>query len=466
MPWLKCFLCRRKDSKMDGHKLIYQTTCSSSNKTLKEILEYLSTFSGAIIQISKTDLVCFKCYLELREYDDLMLKTRWKQKRLSRMVEDTANGVDSDYEKECNAQMEALRELEESHFFDNNEEVSDGEIESAIREALGKNDVKKSKLRALEKMKEELKKYSCSYCYEKFKAKNSLYNHIYAVHQKHACEQCNFTHRNEEYVKLHMNTHEGKDPNQCRYCDKVFSSKISTIRHMEVHLDSKKYQCDKCGLCFSQTTVLYNHKLQHEAEENPLECEICHQMFKTKRTYRNHMNTHKPDRQRFSCEYCQKTFTEKYTLKVHIKRAHAEAAPSDENATSSNVIANNETMYNASNTSIAMDHPMETNSNEIITPIDVPVNLPPLEAGVLTLPAPDNNRYNCIICEQVFYQRDLLNKHMEKDHDVIVNPLAVSNYTQYDVITNVESKRSCHICGTMFSTQSNLDIHMEQYHAM
>ncbi|XP_036336085.1 serendipity locus protein delta-like [Rhagoletis pomonella] len=227
-----------------------------------------------------------------------------------------------------------------------------------------------------------------------------------------------------------MNTHEGRNENQCRFCEKEFTTKISTIRHMEVHYNSKKYQCDKCGLCFSQTTVLYNHKLQHEAEEQPLQCEICSQVFKTKRTYRHHMITHREDRPRYNCEYCPKTFTEKYTLKIH-KRTHPEAVESSEITQSQ--------LQN----SLQHDEGPLCASEKIQS---------------------QETKFNCIICDQEFTVKDHLNKHMEKEHDVILKSLTINSFSEFDVVAT-DVKKACNICGQLFSAQANLDYHLKYVHA-
>ncbi|KAH8286808.1 hypothetical protein KR018_005068, partial [Drosophila ironensis] len=72
-----------------------------------------------------------------------------------------------------------------------------------------------------------------------------LQKHISEDHSKqpnHVCPICGVIRRDEEYLELHMNLHEGKTEKQCRYCDKSFSRPVNTLRHMRMHWDKKKYQ--------------------------------------------------------------------------------------------------------------------------------------------------------------------------------------------------------------------------------
>ncbi|XP_004517956.1 serendipity locus protein delta [Ceratitis capitata] len=417
----KCFLCRRKIMSSRDQKLLESSICPSSKKSFKDVLSYLAMHANTELHISRGEYVCSKCHLDVVDYDTYLIKALKKQRALLGLIEKAAMDIDSDFDNEFNSDMSALDELTDDHFFDD-AEISDTEIAQTIEDAMGQKSEDPSA-----NLGRRNRKMKCDFCAMQFHTKSGLKKHITNAHKKFSCEICSYSHRNEDYVMLHMNTHDGRNENQCRFCEKEFSTKISTIRHMEVHYNSKKYQCDKCGLCFSQTTVLYNHKLQHEAEEQPLQCEVCSQVFKTKRTYRHHMITHRADRPRYNCEYCPKTFTEKYTLKVH-KRTHPEAIGS------SDVNQGKEQLQNT-----------------------------PKEAEVPTKLQSQEMKFNCIICEQIFTAKDHLNKHMEKEHDVILKSLTMNNFSEFDVVDD-ESKKPCHICGQLFNAQANLDYHLKYVH--
>ncbi|XP_054725499.1 serendipity locus protein delta-like [Anastrepha obliqua] len=427
---IRCFLCRRKVTSTRDQYIVDSSRCPASKKSFRDVLSYLARHANTELHIARGESVCSSCHFDLVEYDTYLMKALKKQRILLDLIEKAVTGFDSDFENEIEPDVSALDDLTDDHFFDD-AQISDSEIAQTIEDVMGETAEGQSRSSGSNNRRSRSIKIKCDFCAMKFHTKSGLKKHVSNAHKKFSCELCSYSHRNEDYVMLHMNTHEGRNENQCRFCDKEFTTKISTIRHMEVHYNSKKYQCDKCGLCFSQTTVLYNHKLQHEAEEQPLQCEVCSQVFKTKRTYRHHMITHREDRPRYNCEYCSKTFTEKYTLKVH-KRTHPEAVESNETAQSQQQVQNaardnDESTYT----------PTKAQSQEI--------------------------KFNCIICDQIFSVKDHLNKHMEKEHDVILKSLTINNFSEFDVVED-DAKKACHICGQMFSAQANLDYHLKYVH--
>lgn len=466
--YVRCFLCRKRHTSMH-HKSVDSSVCPASKKSVKTVLLHLARCGKFQLLISSGELLCRQCYVLIIDYDTTLMHLTRKQKNLTSLVEKAATTIDSDVEAECEAEMSHMDEFNDEHFFDD-ANVSDREIAETIFEVIGSRDAKKRKHNPSKHIRPDNRQDSsgsddfedggdaeniqCNLCAMRFKNRTAHQKHVVQVHKKFSCKMCSFSHRNEDYVLLHMNVHEGKSENQCRFCNKEFTTKISTIRHMEVHMDTKKYQCDKCGLCFSQTTVLYNHKLQHEAEEKPLRCEICNQIFKTKRTFRHHMVTHRADRPRYSCEYCGKTFTEKYTLKVH-KRTHPEAGTAQSHADTSQNHYNHE---DDPQSRYQMDQQQSYNHSQIeYTPSSNPQQNS-TQSNIVSGP-----KFGCIICDQHFTSKDNLNKHMEKEHDVILKSLSIANFTQYDVVSN-DSRKPCHICGQIFSAQHNLEHHLVHVH--
>lgn len=470
---IRCFLCRRKNLIENFHKSIDTACCPVSKKSVKTVLFHLARIGKFELHISDGEWLCRKCFIQIADYDSVLVNLTRKQKSLALLVEKAATSFDSDVEEECIQEMSNMAEFNDDNFFDD-ADISDREISETILDVIGEKNsgTREDTSQQQEAVQREqnniisnlpicnrgasnfTKQIQCNLCAMRFKNKDRLQKHVVQAHKKFSCDVCSFSHRNEDYVMLHMNTHEGKNENQCRFCNKEFTTKISTIRHMEVHMDTKKYQCDKCGLCFSQTTVLYNHKLQHEAEEKPLRCDICNQIFKTKRTFRHHMVTHRADRPRYSCEFCGKTFTEKYTLKVH-KRTHPEAgttatnnpAPEYQQKTPQDQLFQIDSEQNSA---------LNANHDEFIEAPLEPIHI----QNTTTTP-----KFSCIICDQPFTTKDLLNKHMEKEHDVILKSLTIAHFSQYEVVTN-EERKPCHICGQIFSASHNLEYHLEQVHGV
>ena len=467
--FIRCFLCRKKNSNDRVHKSVDDALCPASKKSIRTVLLHLARLGKFELHLASGEWLCRKCYLQIADYDSTLVSLTRMQRSLSMLVEKAATSFESDIEEECLRDMSNMAEFNQDNFFDD-ANVSDREISETIFEVIGKTsnkykqqnkrpvydkfgDTTRSESPQSDREKSQMsEQIQCNLCAMRFKSRARLQKHVVQAHKKFSCNVCTFSHRNEDYVMLHMNIHEGKNENQCRFCNKEFTTKISTIRHMEVHLDTKKYQCDKCGLCFSQTTVLYNHKLQHEAEEKPLRCEICNQIFKTKRTFRHHMVTHRADRPRYSCEFCGKTFTEKYTLKVH-KRTHPDA---DTQIVSHTAEQYHQQHYQADSENLQSYQQIEYNqSGSSLQQIN----------SQAAVPSTNNTtpKFSCIICDQPFMTKDHLNKHMEKEHDVILKSLTIANFSQYEVVTN-EPRKPCHICGQIFSAQHNLEYHLEHVH--
>lgn len=459
---IRCFLCRKKNANNGLHKSIETALCPSSKKSVGTVLMHLARIGKFELHLSNDEWLCRKCYIQIAEYDSTLVNLTRKQKDLSMLVEKAATSFDSDIEEECIQEMANMTEFNDDNFLED-VDFSDREITETILEVINGNNTQKRKQEnqpqrmaqviqtnspAFAKRSKFSSQIQCNLCAMRFKNRQRLQRHVVQAHKKFCCDVCSFSHRNEDYVMLHMNIHEGKNENQCRFCNKEFTTKISTIRHMEVHMDTKKYQCDKCGLCFSQTTVLYNHKLQHEAEEKPLRCEICNQIFKTKRTFRHHMVTHRADRPRYSCEFCGKTFTEKYTLKVH-KRTHPDAG------IQSGPSAVQYEQQEEQHYHVDADHAQSFNQNQVDY----------VQSNQQSTNAQTAPKFSCIICDQPFTTKDYLNKHMEKEHDVILKSLTIANFSQYEVVTN-EARKPCHICGQIFSAHHNLEFHLEHVHGV
>ncbi|XP_055849124.1 serendipity locus protein delta-like [Episyrphus balteatus] len=312
---LKCILCSHQINSNLGYYNIGDTIIQYSKKTIKSILMHLSKCIQTDHCFEDSSCICNPCYDKVVEYDQIMIRLLNCQKELSKMLENSLKVLDetqdnqNDYEeleedqniKEENQNIKT-EESDSNNSFNNdtNDNQNDSDPESSISERLTHS-------------------FDCTICDKSLKSKTSLKNHLESHATAVKCKICGALRKDEEYLELHMNVHEGKTENDCRYCPKRYSRRANVIRHMHLHWDKKKFQCEKCGLRFSQANILYNHKLVHDAEEQPLICNVCQQSFKSKKTFRHHMITHREDRPMHTCEVCGKRFTERYTLKMHLK---------------------------------------------------------------------------------------------------------------------------------------------------
>ncbi|XP_011179340.2 serendipity locus protein delta-like [Zeugodacus cucurbitae] len=395
---MRCLLCGVLLNECDELKDINEKS-PFSKKSFLSIVKYLAKTAkppGVVTWTNQFNecYICQTCCFDILKYDEYMVKLLEVQKRIISYLRNPVLSEEliaiqtlDECIDESNVKIEefeiGVERITEECFsvLDNNNKSFVEENENTETIGDGENIKEFNYADETESDKAEdptvsLRKYNipvkCDICCKVFKNKTHLNRHMNVAHkpskQVWKCEVCGITAKDEEYLELHRNIHEGRSDLECRFCNKRYSRKINVIRHMHKHWDKKNVQCERCGLRFSELPVYYNHKLQHDAEDDPLICTVCNQSFKTRRTYRNHLWVHRDDRPRYSCEICGKTFVEKYTLKVHL-RCH-----SDGGKRKNNISINQE-----------------------------------------------EKTLECVICGDQFSSKDLYNQHMEIQHDVILN---------------------------------------------
>lgn len=354
-----CFLCGNDAFKqnLDFYN-IQKSVVPASQKPLHVVLQHLANCIKYKLIFQSDTYICGDCFKELSDYDDLMVNLLSSQKRLTvllqnalmekpateeekveaeeehddAVVDDNEQSMDIELEFEdddpslvdaFNPNLDTKEELIE---MDEDVIIEEETVEEQVELTPGvntKQDGDNTEQEVQQHTKTERKRHSleCVVCGVVLKSKFLLQSHMSKCHnvKQYTCKICGVFRKDEEYLELHMNIHEGKTENECRYCPKRFTRPVNTLRHMRVHWDKKKFQCEKCGERFSLDNMLYNHRLRHEAEENPLICGICNQSFKSRKTYNHHLLIHQENRPRHHCHLCPKSFTERYTLKMHLK---------------------------------------------------------------------------------------------------------------------------------------------------
>ncbi|KAL9889276.1 LOW QUALITY PROTEIN: serendipity delta [Glossina fuscipes fuscipes] len=368
-----CFLCTKDSNDNDEFYDVSNAVVPASQKPLHIVLQHLANRIKFKLIFQNGTFVCSECFKELSDYDNLMLNLLTSQKLLTNRLQNALNDKPEvvsedgqDYEIQLEVEEDATGEDAFNPELDTKEELI--EVDDNV---------------IVEEFRENLKrcKRECLACEEVFKSNYQLQNHINEVHNiaQFICKICGVARKDEEYLELHMNIHQGKTENQCLYCPKVFSRPVNTLRHMRFHWQ-KKFQCDKCG-GFSLDNMLYNHRLRHEAEENPVICNFCNQSFKSRKTYNHHLLIHQTNRPRHHCHLCPKSFTQRYTLKMHLKT------------------------HNDSNTP---------------TPVDTkPGDFKETEAAINILVESIDREFQCVICNLKFESKSAHVQHLQEEHDVI-----------------------------------------------
>ncbi|XP_065354540.1 serendipity locus protein delta-like [Calliphora vicina] len=418
-----CFLCGNDTVKQNLEFYnIQSSVVPASQKPLHVVLQHLANCIKYKLIFQNETYICADCFKEMSDYDDLMLNLLSSQKRLTVLLqnalmekpEEETSTLEDANEQSMDIELEFEDDEDDPSLvdafnpnLDTKEELIEIDDDVIIEEETVYDHIEQPATDSTKggssnispdshNTKTERKRHSleCVICGVVLKSKYLLQNHMSECHnvKQFTCKICGVSRKDEEYLELHMNIHEGKTENECRYCPKRFTRPVNTLRHMRIHWDKKKFQCEKCGERFSLDNMLYNHRLRHEAEENPLICAICNQSFKSRKTYTHHLLIHQENRPRHYCHLCSKSFTERYTLKMHLKTHWGDKS----SASPTSTIGSSKNSPEAK----------ETETEESI--------------GILV----ENDNYDsdntCVICNKKYDAKNGLEHHLQDVHDVIL----------------------------------------------
>ncbi|XP_072165827.1 uncharacterized protein [Diadema setosum] len=168
-------------------------------------------------------------------------------------------------------------------------------------------------------------------CYAKFRSDRGLQIHL-QQHKEVAfkgttsvrCSTCGKKFRTERNLRRHMLLHEGKNPDKCRFCDKIILNTTALWYHeQQVHTDEKNHECPHCKKRYACPSTLKVHLLTH-SEDKPFVCEHCGVSFSDVWRLRAHLRIHtKP----FKCEQCGEGFAQRGGRRNHLRRAHGVYEP-------------------------------------------------------------------------------------------------------------------------------------------
>lgn len=402
MESIVCFLCT--DNSVKNNVEFYDVLSSvvpSSQKTLHIVLQHLANCIKYKLIFQNGTFVCGDCFRELSSYDNLMLNLLNLQRKLTNRLHyalvlksEPPTHFDDEPPIEIELEFEEDPNLEDAFNpnLDTKEELievdEDDVIEEVVDDATSCSQTNYDLSDVSGRERRRNQQQDCASCGAVFSSKYLLQSHINEFHngKQFICKICGVSRKDEEYLELHMNIHEGKTENECRYCPKRFSRPVNTLRHMRIHWDKKKFQCEKCGERFSLDNMLYNHRLRHEAEDNPVICSICNQSFKSRKTYNHHILIHQENRPRHHCTLCPKSFTERYTLKMHLK-THSDR-----------------------------QSPKITAEMKSTTPKDSTET----EDAISLLVEGEDVDYSCVICNKKYDDKECLDQHLQEYHGVIL----------------------------------------------
>ena len=160
-------------------------------------------------------------------------------------------------------------------------------------------------------------KNQCKFCEKCFSTRHGKARHerIHTVEKPFQCQTCKKSFNDKGNLEKHERIHTGEKPFKCKFCQKQCRDKHDLIRHERIHTGEKPFQCQTCKKSFSDLGNLKKHEMSHTGEK-PFQCKTCKQGFYRAGHLKRHERRHTQEKP-FKCKSCNTSYSRLDTLKRH-----------------------------------------------------------------------------------------------------------------------------------------------------
>ncbi|XP_047542072.1 PR domain zinc finger protein 5-like isoform X8 [Vanessa atalanta] len=281
-----------------------------------------------------------------------------------------------------------------------------------------------SYLKRDEKVKIDVTVINCKTCDESFDNINLLIEHVKVKHDRVFIDNCGY---GVIPYKLH------KDKFECALCQKDFRYFIKLNQHMNEHYGN--YVCELCGKSFLSQDRLRCHSLSHGSN---FRCSTCPEIFESLTQKNNHEMTVHNKTRTIKCFFCPETFQNYVLRKRHHNSAH--------------------------NVEISViSCPVCGKSFHIVSK---------MWAHLKEVHVREKN-FSCSLCDQKFFSRTHVQKHMIKHLGEKIHQCEVckKSYARKQTlrdhmrIHNNDRRFICPVCSQAFVQNNSLRLHMKVHHS-
>ncbi|XP_061725843.1 zinc finger protein 431-like isoform X3 [Cydia pomonella] len=283
-----------------------------------------------------------------------------------------------------------------------------------------------SYLRRDEKVKIDVSDIECRLCNVKLDDLTSLLTHLTSTHDKSFTEQCG------SFGLIPYKLESGSTSFQCAICSEEFQYFIKLNEHMNLHFGN--YICELCGKGFLSQNRLRCHVLSHGSG---FKCTMCSETFDSLTLRINHETKIHNKEKLCKCFYCDETFPNYMQRKRHHHSVHNLEIP-------------------------AFNCPICHKAFEIESKMQVHIKEVHLR----------EKNYSCTMCEQKFFSKTHVQKHMVKHFGERVHQCEIckKSYARKQTlrdhmrIHSNDKRYVCALCSQAFVQNNSLRLHMRVHH--